>query len=339
MKRNQQMAIFLILLFGSTLQFKLSSYDTPKDSLDSDKLNDSPKNDNNEEQNDNSATPENSNHASSDDSLNEVDSSNTENLQEGNLKTSDSSTQKSRIYNKETQWNDYGNGSINFLDRHYVYCSDRNTALNSFRYEHKDERRQKKNFFGFTEYYTATSLRFSYTCVESPEISEKCNTMTTQIQDANFIVEKSLNALVKHNVSCPQNTVMKGFVLRPRGKYDMGFGALLRLDPKDRPQLSYEYTCCDANISRTIYAQTGPTWAGDNEYYNLRNQFINAKDFNAISSFNMQVSQNDIYYSMKFSTLKGETSPSFPDPCIGSSQGSNPSFLGNLISIKFLILI
>jgi hypothetical protein len=35
MKRNQQIAIFLILLIGSTLQFKISQQQSPKDSLNS----------------------------------------------------------------------------------------------------------------------------------------------------------------------------------------------------------------------------------------------------------------------------------------------------------------
>ena len=331
MKRNQQMAIFLILLIGSTQQIKISQEPSPN-SLDSAESSDSQNQDDHFEKGNNLEVSESSDHQSTVDSASEVDSSHKENLHEGTQEQinsqSTSSVPRASIYNRETKWNDYGKGSINYLDRHNVDCNENNSALHSFVYEHRDETRQQRKFLK-KESYTVTNLRYSYSCVKSPEISDKCQTFKTTAQDANFIVEKSLNSLVKHNVSCPQNSVMKRFKLRNQGRFDTGFGVVFRLNPRDRPQLFYEYTCCEANISRTIYAQTPPSYGGDNEYYNLRNQFIDAKDLNAISSFNMQLSQTDIYYSMRLSTLNGQISRSYPDPCGESSQKSNPAFLGN----------
>lgn len=332
MKRNQQMTIFLILLIGSSQQIKISQEPSPKNSLDSAESSDSQNQDDHFEKGNNLEVSESSDNQSTLDSVSEVDSSHKENLHEGTHEQINSQWKPlipmTSIYNRETQWNDYGNGSINYLDRHNVDCNENNSALHSYVYEHRDETRQKRILFK-KHSFTVTNLRYSYTCVKSPEISDKCQTFKTTAQDANFIVEKSLNSLVKHNVSCPQNSVMKRFKLRHQGRFDTGFGVVFRLDPKDRPQLFYEYTCCEANISRIIYAQTPPSYGGDNEYYNLRNQFIDAKDLNAISSFSMQLSKTDIYYSMRFSTLNGQISPSYPDPCGESSQKSNPAFLGN----------
>ncbi len=48
---------------------------------------------------------------------------------------STSSVPRANIYKRETQWNDYGNGSIDHLDRHNVDCNENNSALHSFVYE------------------------------------------------------------------------------------------------------------------------------------------------------------------------------------------------------------
>lgn len=232
------------------------------------------------------------------------------------------------LYNGATNWNEYGpNGPINFLDRHFVSCYQSNSALNNFKMWQREKQKNALSFLDPNNY----EVRFTYTCVKSPQISNNCQTLETPVQDANFIVEKSLDSLTRHYVTCPKNTVMKDFVIKTVGRFDVGIGAILRLGRDDRPRIFYKYTCCDANVSREIYAKTQKSYGGDNEYYNLKNQFIDAKDFNAISSFNMQSPPNEIFYYLRFSTLKGEKSLSFPDPCEvdANTSSSTKSFLGN----------
>lgn len=245
--------------------------------------------------------------------------------------------QEADLYFKQTNWNDYGpKGPINFLDRHFVNCDQSNSALNSFKMEQR-KRQKKGGLFSMFE-QDSFEVRYTYGCVKSPQISNNCKTIETPVQDANFIVEKSLDALTRHFVTCPDNKVLKDFILLNVGRFDTGLNVIFRLGRDSRPRLFYKYTCCDANISREIYAQTQQTYGGDNEYYNLQNQFINGKDFNAISSFNMQSPPGKIFFYMKLSTLKGEKSPSFPDPCdvqdsSGPANSNSKSFLGNFILI------
>lgn len=291
--------LILILMISSTLQKKITQIHeenanpNPSDSVDNSS--------NNQVHND-SSIKLNAQNVQIDETVQTGENSKAQTVQEADL------------YFKQTNWNDFGtSGPINFLDRHFVNCDQSNSALNSFKMEQR-KREKKGGLFNMFE-KDSWEVRYTYGCVKSLQISNNCKTIETPVQDANFIVEKSLDALSRHFVTCPDNKVMKDFNLRTVGRFDTGFDVIFRLGRDSRPRLFYKYTCCDANISREIYAQTQKTYGGDNEYYNLQNQFINGKDFNAISSFNMQSPPGEIFFFMKLSTLKGEKSPSFPDPC------------------------
>jgi hypothetical protein len=209
-----------------------------------------------------------------------------------------------------TKWTS-GEKSINHLERHEINCTESNSAINSFAFELGNPGKKKNQ------------VRFNYSCVKSPVISNECKNHETPIGGAAFKVKNSLNHLVGHYVECPDGTVMKSLVLKTKGKFYTGIGALFRLKGNNRPKIWYSYTCCKAEISRTVYTETKRSRNMNNEYYNLSGQPINGRDLNAISSFDMQAPFHTIFYNIKVSVLKGETSPYFPPPCSSESEKSN----------------
>jgi hypothetical protein len=298
MKTNDKMMlVFLMLLIGSSLQFKISNnledhaIQTSTDSsIDQANMEVSPKSAN---MNDPSV------------GISENDGPNGEDTSK--------SLPSTKLYNKATKWNS-GEKPINYLDRHEVNCNESNSAINSFAFERGNPGKKKNQ------------VRFNYSCVKSRAISNNCKLHQTPMGFVAFMVKNALDSLVGHYVECPKGTVMKSFHLKNKGKFWTGISAFFRMSENNRPKIWYSYKCCKAKISRTIYTQTRRSINFDNEYYNLSGQPINARDLNAISSFDMQAPKNVIFYNIKVSVLKGETSPYFPHPCSSESEKSSQSF-------------
>ena len=240
---------------------------------------------------------------------------------------------RATLYDANTNWADDKNRKLNALEDHNVNCAENNSALNSFRYENT-------TIAGGLLKKEKTEIRFNYTCVKSPYISDRCFSQHTAMETLGFRIKKSLTSLVKHYVDCPIGSVMKGFTVKTEGKFYGGAAALLRLGPEGRPKVQYFYTCCEADISRTIYSETQQTSNPDNSMHSLSDQQLQGRDFNAISSFHMQAPTNFIYYQIRVGVLKGETSPYFPltptpnDIKTGSSNAQ--SFVGKNYLINII---
>lgn len=308
-KNNQMMSIFLMLMIGLSLQFNLQEVKEHKSLLNSDNL----------EYDDNNFD------AYQQPSESQVNN-NTQQREEENQGQSNS-TQSTELYNLQTNWDTNGKLSINYLDRHVVNCTESNSALNSFKLETKEVptkglMKLKAKSLG--------QIRYNYTCVKSPAISNNCTLHQTPVQHTGFLVQQTLDSLVKHYVDCPSQSVMKSFRIKTQGQFWLGVKAFFRLSPKLRPKLYYEYTCCKAEISRDIFATTQKT-KSNNRYTALSRQHINANDLNAISFFHMQSPRGGIFYELRLALLKGETSPSFPDYLNGESTmpAENQSNINN----------
>jgi hypothetical protein len=91
-------------------------------------------------------------------------------------------------------------GSL-YLDRQHAICPD-NTLMSHL---------EVASSFG--------SLEFVYTCSAYSVLSYECNNQYTDWQPAGSA--ESLLSLVKHDVTCPTDTAMKGF--EGESKYDDGF--------------------------------------------------------------------------------------------------------------------
>lgn len=201
------------------------------------------------------------------------------------------------LYQKTTGWQDVGDWSINYLDRHTINCDSNYSAINSFIFEQDSKKH----------------IRFKYSCVKAASISSKCTERKTPLSYTEFFVKKSLNTLMKHYVECPKDTVMKKFKFNSQGNFKSGIMSIFQLSEDKYPKLSITYSCCNAKIQRTILTDTSRTINSDNHLSNLRFQRVLSRDFNAISSFHMQAPAERIFFEIKIRQLEGEQSPSYPD--------------------------
>jgi hypothetical protein len=302
MKRNQQMmSIFLILLIGLTLQFKTKQVKDSKKVLASK----------------NSLTDAMTEQRQYKPTNIQIKDSIVDKNEEKYPKRTEAESNQgmSSLYNNATQWNDTGLGEINYLDRHTIDCKQDNSAINSFKLEVGTFKEKVKGVF-WEEMQDKKKIRYSYTCVKSPAISNNCREYSTTPNQVAFDTTLSLGFLIRHYLECPGGQVMKKFGFRGKGDFYYGLFAIFR-KLEDYPKIWYEYTCCNAEISKTKYFETEKTPNEDNRYFNLKDQAVNGRDFNAISAFNLQCPEKRIFYSTRINILKGETSPYFPNPCDG----------------------
>lgn len=236
----------------------------------------------------------------------------------------------SNIYKDSTSWNITSQGEINYLTYHTIDCKQENSAINSFQMEESMQPEQVKVSW-WTETHTRKQIRYYYSCVTSPSITNNCRDFSTTPNTVAFDTTLSLSFLVRHYLECPAGQVMKKFGFRGKGDFYYGFFAFLR-KLEDYPQIWYEYTCCNANIADTKYFETQKTSITNQKYFNLKDQAVNARDFNAISQFNLMFPPNQMFYNVRANVLQGETSPFFPSPCASPTarkdlEKSNANFL------------
>jgi hypothetical protein len=292
------LCIFLVLLIGSTLQFKIETI-----KQDEKVPNDYPANNESQKQD----TPKNSNN----DQTPNIDDKRDEPRKEGSA----------QLYDDATQWQSSGSGKINYLTKHFINCKEDNSALNYVTLEKNEIERQIN--LRITKVNTKNvNVRFRYTCVKSNSISTNCRNYSTEKDIVARDAEKALAFLDRHYIDCPNDEVLKSFGLKSKGIF---FGGIISRfqSKKNIPRIWYDYTCCKADSNREIFFESTSTGNPNGRFENLENQTIDAKDFNAINSIHMQAPKGVIFYQAKVNTLKGETSNSYPDPCEYKNSNSN----------------
>jgi len=109
------------------------------------------------------------------------------------------------VTNHHTNWDDSGNGKVNYLISHNVKCG-RNKAISQFVLERKRNK-----------------IRYNFSCSSSVEITNDCLPKETQLEIPDFY-----GGLDKHDMNCPYNWVIQQF----RMKYHAG------------DYINYSYRCC-----------------------------------------------------------------------------------------------
>jgi hypothetical protein len=106
---------------------------------------------------------------------------------------------------KDTGFNDQGDGTVDFLDRHNLDCG-KDSVLSQFKLARNDN----------------NQFRFDYTCLPSKK-SLTCRDVTTPANQGGSTVN-----LDKHNVTCNDDEVLSNFQLtRPSAT-----------------EIAYKYKCC-----------------------------------------------------------------------------------------------
>lgn len=308
---NSLMTIFLMLLIGLSLQYKLNEneeHDTLSHSHDSE-------HEDSNEENQNSLDTQSDTYTSGEST---TKPSGLLNLFKNKLKissknsrtssTNSTTVTKTVVYKGSTTPKKSKDMNIEDLKHHKVSCSKSNSAIHSFQFN-----ADKKKM-----------INFSFSCVQSPAISNTCSSHKTPYTETYLKVLKTFDTFTKHFVDCPEGTVMKSFNMGTRGKFYTGIGFLLRMTEKTWPNIFFEFTCCKAEISRVLFLETGITENKTNNINNLKRQKrITAQDLNVISMFHMQIPSNKIFFQLRMAVLKGQTSPSMPNYFEDNSK--NPS--------------
>jgi hypothetical protein len=173
----------------------------------------------------------------------------------GNL---DTMGDNSGYYDKSTNWNDAGEGSVWFLERHNLMCDYPNSAMTSFKYERNGD-----------------GIRYVFKCIQNNKISNSCSTNYTKWKDVGGYEKEAIHYLDRHLVACPVHTTLRGFVIRRQDAP----GNLLR----------YEYTCCQTEYSKTIANRTERTSMGNrNTFYLDRQRFLPLGPDEALQSFKLE---------------------------------------------------
>jgi hypothetical protein len=177
----------------------------------------------------------------------------------------------SSIVNRNTGWNDAGEGSIWFLDRHRVTCNMNNAAIKSFWYERSGER-----------------IRYNYDCVIHPKISNTCESRRTKMSDVGSSEYKSLNFLDRQQVFCFGDESMKSFKLE-------------RVDNR----LQYSVECCKTEFVSDYKTRWEKTDMGNKNSYYLDRQKVLLGADEALRGFWMEVSYNpdQIWYAWQANVL------------------------------------
>jgi hypothetical protein len=177
----------------------------------------------------------------------------------------------SSIANRETGWNDAGQGSVWFLDRHHVSCSNNNSAIRAFWYQRGGE-----------------NFRYNYECVTHPKISNTCETRYTKLSDLDWNEYKSINFLDRQQVFCYGDESMKSFKVQ-------------RIDNR----LRYEINCCKTEFVSDYKTRWEKTDMGGKQNYYLDRQKIVLGVDEALRGFWMEVSYNPdlIWYAWHANVL------------------------------------
>jgi len=171
----------------------------------------------------------------------------------------------------DTGCNDDGDGSIFYLDRHEVSCGKGN-AVNSFIMKREDG-----------------TIRYNYYCIYKPDsISTDCTTYTTpENSTKSGDSTHSTHYLDRHDVNCPDNTVLNYFKLM-----------------RNSSKIYYKYTCCKATINTCTEWYTSWKDGGNYQNYYLDRQDVNATGSNVLGRFWMDTDDGNWRYKIQSCSLK-----------------------------------
>jgi hypothetical protein len=175
----------------------------------------------------------------------------------------------SSYYIELTNWQDAGEGSIWYLDRHRLNCQNSHTAMSSFKYERN-----------------GNSIRFFYECVTNSSITNDCYDLQTNYDSIDDNEYKSVHFLDRHRVQCKKDSVLKSW----------------RVERSPRPQnlLRINYRCCKADILNTWTSRTDRTDLGNYNSFYLDRQRLSLGPDEAIQSFWLETSFNPRFMDFGF---------------------------------------
>jgi len=134
-------------------------------------------------------------------------------------------SQISNIKTFYTTMNEYANGHIFYLDRHYINCnqiSGKNNAISSLKY-----------------FLANNQFNFEYNCLSSGSIGnnfQNFNTVYHSVDPINYLITNDLCSAIadlnRHEIICPDKTVLKSFILKR--------------NPASNMEIHYEYSCLPA---------------------------------------------------------------------------------------------
>lgn len=192
------------------------------------------------------------------------------------LSTKVSKNRQYQASNLHTQYNDWGNGSVYYLDRHYVHCPD-NQALSYIKFNRP----------------TPNKINYVFTCIRSDSITLPVNVQYTEWNQTNG--DYSTNFLDRHNVQCPKNFALAGFQLER--------------NEKNSSRIRYKFECIPIQSSCCKSKQTSFNDINNNESSYLDRHAMDVRDSlnnQVITGFklNTKYAPNQIWYTYNYCVLK-----------------------------------
>jgi hypothetical protein len=169
-----------------------------------------------------------------------------------------------------TQWDDADGqkGTIFYLDRHHAKCQS--GAISYFQLERQGG--------------LGTKVRYLLSCLKSDAIAEKVETLHTNYTATGG--DRSVNFLDRHNVACPNGSVLSDFSLER--------------NPNDVSQIRYKYQCKEARTLCCTTHKSSSEDMGDRSIYFLDRQKVgeNQSRTHALQQFKLFSTYNPdkMYY-------------------------------------------
>jgi len=197
--------------------------------------------------------------------------------------TNNQNTYTSTQFQTRTGGNDWGNGSVFYLDRHSVDCG------------------AGKVLQGFHLYRPASNLiAYEFACKSHPAIQG--NTYNDQTPWNATDGDKSTNFLDRHDVRCKAGYALQQFKLIRNGR-----------------NIAYQYRCVQFNSNNCTSTVTNQSWGNNkgnyqNIYLDRQNIFVG--DDRALTQFKLNSSYRDrgVYFTYGISHCKLATPTQAPAP-------------------------
>ena len=171
-------------------------------------------------------------------------------------KNKEKSTSDSKQFQSRTGGNDWGNGSVYFLDRHSLDCG------------------AGKVLQGFHLYRPAWNLiAYEFACKNHLGVLGDTYNDQTRWNDTDGNERTSTNYLDRHDVRCRGGYALQQFKLIRNGR-----------------QIAYQYRCVQINSQNCVSARTNESWGNRNHSYEniyLDRQNVNAGDGRALTQFKL----------------------------------------------------
>ncbi len=187
------------------------------------------------------------------------------------------------LVNKSTNANDYGHGSIFYLDRHNLNCDI--GVLTSFKLKREGKYKYKY------DYSCVQPTQCDANCIQEMKKKDAkiCKHLTTPPNAIAKDDKKSMNYLDRHNLNCPDGFLMTQFNLKSKHNPN---------------KIYFNYTCCPAKTKDC--AQSAMPWRsfGDFSAVVLDNYKVGHLDVksHAIKQFRLQVDYAKKSYSYKYTS-------------------------------------